>query len=115
MNMSKKLRDLKSIKTGEDFQFHATNDIYIWGYKMSDDYIIYLLIALLVIFVISDHVSYSNDDYEGYVFGAAVSDKSTYQVNLSSGVEYEFIVVEKALCGPLIIDVSISNGSYVPF
>lgn len=50
-----------------------------------------------------------------FIFGASVSNESVFEVNLTSGVTYEFLIDGGLLGGPVSVDVKINKGSYVPF
>lgn len=69
-----------------------------------------ILVAILV-FGISHYLSLDDE----YVFGASVSDESVFEVNLTTGIKYKFLIDGGLIGGPVSIDVTISKGSYVPF
>lgn len=70
-----------------------------------------LIILTVLVFGYSYYLSLNDE----YVFGASVLDESVFEVNLTTGIKYKFLIDGGLIGGPISIDVTISKGSYVPF
>lgn len=68
----------------------------------------------IIVVIVFGYSFYSSLDDE-FIFGASVSNESVFEVNLTTGVKYKFLIDGGFLGGPLSIHVKISKGSYIPF
>lgn len=75
---------------------------------------ILIVLTILVSILVFGYGFYLSLDDE-YVFGASVSGESVFEVNLTTGVTYKFLIDGGLIGGPVSMDVTISKGSYVPF
>ncbi|WP_440955369.1 hypothetical protein ACSAZK_17925 [Methanosarcina sp. Mfa9] len=73
--------------------------------------IVLTMLAAILVFGYGFYLSLGDE----YVFGASVSGESVFEVNLTPGVTYKFLIDGGLIGGPVSIDVTISKGSYVPF
>ncbi|AKB36460.1 hypothetical protein MSSAC_1870 [Methanosarcina siciliae C2J] len=70
-----------------------------------------LIVLIILVFGYSFYLSLDDE----YVFGASVSDETVFEVYLTTGVTYKFLIDGGFFGGPVSLDVTISKGSYVPF